>query len=62
MTINTEVLCESCKECRLFSIKEEELWGADELYGKIYYCKNIEICKKAVEIWEKQNENHSNDD
>ena len=59
MNANVQVLCSACNICKKFEVKQETLWTNDEPYKYLLYCKNVDICMNAVDIWEKQNDAHS---
>lgn len=53
MNVNVQVLCSACDKCKKFEVEQETLWANDEQYDFLY-CKNIEICQNAIDIWEKR--------
>ena len=59
MNANVQVLCSACDKCKKFEVEQETLWTYDEPYVYLLYCKNIDICQNAVDIWEKQNESNT---
>lgn len=56
MIVNVQVLCSACKNCDKFKVEQTDLLADNRVWEKLLYCENVEICKKAVEIWEKQSE------
>ena len=61
MNANVQVLCSACDKCKKFEVEQETLWAEDEPYEYLLYCKNVNICMNAVDIWEKQNESNTCD-
>lgn len=59
MNANVQVLCSACDKCKKFEVEQETFWADDEPYEYLLYCKNVNICMNAVEIWEKQNESNT---
>ena len=56
MNINVSVLCPACKGCDKLDVEQTDLWADDHICEKLFTCSNLNICLKAVEIWEKQND------
>lgn len=54
MNINVNVLCEECRSCDRFKLKQDDFWSERRIYASFCYCENLDICQKAVEVWEKQ--------
>lgn len=55
MNITVQTLCSACNKCEAFEIELcTALLAKNEEY--VVNCKHLDICRKAVEIWEKRNE------
>ena len=53
MNKNIQVLCDACAKCEKFQVEQTTLWADEKPYEHLLYCKHIEICQNAVDIWEK---------
>ncbi len=56
MKADVQVLCSACDKCKKFEVEQETFWANGEPYERLLYCKNVDICQNAVDIWKKHNE------
>lgn len=58
MNVDIKVLCSECKECKRFEVLQQTMTNDDGSYELILCCKHLDMCRNAVKVWKKRNDNN----